>query len=84
MTKFIKYIGALFMEKKDGQWAISIGRVGWWIAFLPAVYIWIFTAGTQDITDHHSTILLILATYNLGKHGLNFFKKKEEINNGTG
>lgn len=78
--KFARYGGALVMEKdKKDQWVISIGRVSWWLTFLPALYIFIaaFQASTdvkeaadvvaRDITPNHLTILLALAGYNFGK-----------------
>lgn len=78
--KMSRYVGALIMEKdKKDKWVISIGRVSWWLAFLPALYIFIaafMTSGTvegatdivtKDITPNHLTILLTLAGYNFGK-----------------
>jgi len=76
MDKFIRYIGALFMEKKDKKWTISVGRVSWWITFCPAVFIWVKDLGVQDIADHHLTILLLLATYNMGKKIVEKFKQQ--------
>lgn len=78
MGKFLKYFGPLFMEKKNGSTSLSfsVGRVSWWIVFVPAVYIWVSTLGEQDISDHHAAMLLILAGYNLGKHGLETLKSK--------
>jgi len=78
--KAMRFSGALVMEKnKQGEWVISIGRVSWWLAFVPALYIFIvaFAATTnvteaseivaRDITPNHLTILLTLAGYNFGK-----------------
>lgn len=86
--KMGRFFGALVMEKnKKDQWVISIGRVSWWLAFLPALYIFItafITSGTvdgateiitKDITPNHLTILLTLAGYNFGK------KVAETVNN---
>lgn len=82
------YVGALVFEKdKYNSWTISIGRVSWWLAFTPALYIFIAAfAATKDITDaaemvsrditpNHLTILLTLAGYNFGK------KIAETVNN---
>lgn len=75
--KLTRFGGALIMEKnKKDEWVISIGRVSWWMAFLPALYIFIaaFVGSggvedvvTKDITPNHLTILLTLAGYNFGK-----------------
>ena len=73
--KALQFVGGLFMERKeDGEWVISIGRVSWWLAFSPALYIWISGGGMleegnpmQDITPNHLTILMTLAGYNFGK-----------------
>jgi hypothetical protein len=75
--KFMHWIGALFYERKDDKWTISIGRISWWLAFSPALYTWVECG--RDITDHHMTILIILAGYNLGKKVVDGFKKKEKI-----
>ena len=73
--KFMRLAMALLYEKnKGGKWTLSIGRVSWWCAFSPALYIW--TLKATDITEHHLTILLVLAGYNLGKHGLNAIKAR--------
>ena len=75
--KFMRLAMALIYEKKsNGRWTLSIGRVSWWVAFLPAAYIWVDSMGKQDITPHHLTVLLLLAGYNFGKHGLEVLKKK--------
>ncbi|KKM66174.1 hypothetical protein LCGC14_1483870 [marine sediment metagenome] len=80
MNKFISYFGALFMEKAENdKWRVSIGRTSWWLVLIPALYTWI--GSTQDITAHHLTVLLLLAGYNFGKHGLNVFKNKTSANN---
>jgi hypothetical protein len=86
--KTLQLLGGLIMEKNDeGLYVISIGRVAWWIAFLPAVGIWIASRGTldagtalKDISPNHYNILLVLAGYNMGKHltnvANNFISKK--------
>lgn len=70
----VRFSGALIMEKNNkDQWVISIGRISWWLAFTPALYIWLDNNGTadpelmKDITPNHLTILLTLAGYNFGK-----------------
>lgn len=78
--KLVRYCGALVLEKdKKDEWVISTGKVSWWLSFLPALYIFIdaflatksiTSAGqivNRDITPHHLTVLLTLATYNFGK-----------------
>ena len=73
--KFMRLAMALLYEKSDdGKWTLSIGRVSWWFAFAPALHVWAFKG--VDITEHHLTILLVLAGYNLGKHGLNAIKAR--------
>lgn len=91
--KLARYVGALVMEKdSDDRWVISIGRCSWWLAFLPALYIFV-AAGTleaagevvsKDITPNHLTILLALATYNFGKKIADTVKKVWGKNNGPG
>lgn len=82
--RLIRYIGALFMEENKGKWYISIGRISWWLAFSPALYIWIDTLGKQDITPHHLTVLLLLAGYNFGKKVVNKFKQSIPPADGPG
>lgn len=78
--KAMRFCAALIMEKdKKDRWTISIGRVSWWLAFLPALYIFIAAfAATENVTDaaelvsrditpNHLTVLLTLAGYNFGK-----------------
>ena len=63
------------MEKnEDGVWTMSLGRIAWWLAFIPALIIWIKAKGglsdgvsNYDISPNHLTILLTLASYNFGK-----------------
>jgi len=72
--RFMRYVGALFFEKKEGgKWTVSIGRISWWLAFAPALYVWIDNidkpvAEIVDITGHHLSVLMVLAAYNFGKH----------------
>ena len=80
----MRFVGGLFMERKGDIWAISVGRVSWWLAFSPAIYIWVESMGTKDIADHHLTVLLLLATYNMGKKGLEILNKKITNDNGPG
>jgi hypothetical protein len=73
--KAIQLVGGLLMEKnQDGVWTISLGRVSFWLAFVPALVIWISGSGTleegvslKDISPNHLTVLLTLAGYNFGK-----------------
>lgn len=88
--KFMRYFGALLFEKKEGKWIISIGRISWWLAFAPALYVWVDGMGkpgveSVDITEHHLTVLLLLAGYNFGKKITEVIsKKKEETADGPG
>lgn len=66
---FFRLFLNLILEKKEGEWVLSIGRTSWWAVF--GVAMKILAAGNgSDITSNHLTILLILATYNFGKHVL--------------
>lgn len=67
-------LGGLIMEKgEDGTWTVSIGRVAWWVAFIPAVIIWIHNGqldpskAMKDIAPNHFNTLVFLAGYNFGK-----------------
>lgn len=73
-TKIIQLFGSLFMEKDAvGMWHLSLGRVSFWLTFIPALYIWINGGGVlidgsvKDISPNHLTMLLTLTTYNFGK-----------------
>lgn len=62
------------MEKDGEDWKISIGRTAFWLAFIPALFIWVSGGGvltdgstTKDISPNHLTMLLTLTTYNFGK-----------------
>lgn len=73
--KILQLLGGLIMEKnEDGLYVISIGRVAWWMAFLPAIGIWIAGGGkldagdaVKDISPNHFNMLVLLAGYNFGK-----------------
>jgi len=73
--KAIQLFGSLFMEQDSaGKWKISLGRVSFWLAFVPALYVWISGRGilddgmaVTDISPNHLTMLLTLAAYNFGK-----------------
>ena len=80
----IRFFFALFMEKKKSTWVISVGRVSWWMAFSPALYIWLKSMGASDITEHHLTVLLLLAGYNFGKKVVEKMKDKSESSDGPG
>lgn len=80
----VRLVGALILEKdsKD-QWAISTGKVAWWLAFIPAIYIWSSGKGIlgdggealKDISPNHLKMLYTLAAYNFSKKGLEVAKK---------
>ena len=73
--KAVQLIGGLLMERnEEGMWTISLGRVSFWLAFIPALVIWANGGGNledgvslKDISPNHLTILLTLAGYNFGK-----------------
>lgn len=44
---------------------ISLGRVGFWLVFIPAVWIWLFR--TQDIWVYHFYTLVVFLLYNFSK-----------------
>lgn len=90
--KAVQLLGGLLMEKnKDDMWTISLGRVSFWLAFLPALAIWIGGNGTledglavKDIAPNHLTILLTLAGYNFGKKVADSVNKIWGKNDGPG
>jgi len=62
----------LFMEETEpGKYKVSKGSVAFWIAFLPAIYVWVksfaLTGVAADIGGNHYNILMLLTVYNLGK-----------------
>lgn len=73
--RVFQFVGGLLMEQReDGMWTMSLGRVAWWLAFIPALVIWIKSKGglsdgisNYDISPNHLTLLLTLAGYNFGK-----------------
>jgi len=73
--KFFRLCLNIILEEKKGKWYLSVGRVSWWMAFIPALQIWI---GGGDIKEHHLTILLVLAGYNLGKKIVNKVRQTSE------
>ena len=90
--KCIQFLGGLVMEKNDeGRYVASMGRISWWIAFIPAVYIWVSSRGMlsgagdplKDISPNHLNILIMLAGYNFGKKAIdvvnNLFGKKNKL-----
>jgi hypothetical protein len=94
-AKVLQFFGGLIMEKKGDQYVVSIGRVAWWMAFIPAVSIWISSKGTldagkviKDISPNHFNILVVLAGYNFGKRitdtAEKIWAKNAEENDGPG
>ena len=73
--KTLQLLGGLIMERsEDGTYVVSVGRVAWWLAFFPAVGIWLAGKGQmsevgalKDIAPNHLNILLVLMAYNFGK-----------------
>jgi hypothetical protein len=90
--KAIQLFGGLLMEKNsDGVWTISLGRVSFWLAFLPALVIWVSGNGAleegvslKDISPNHLTVLLTLAGYNFGKKVADTVKQVWGNNDGPG
>lgn len=80
--KLMRLLMALLYERKNNQWVISVGRVSWWLAFGPALYIWTWVR--EDITEHHLTVLLLLAGYNFGKKVVDGFVNKKLTDNDDG
>lgn len=82
-SKLIQLCGGLIMEKDEstGKYVVSLGRLAFWITFLPAIYIWIYGGGklingvdTRDIADNHLKILIIIMGYNFGTKITNVVK----------
>jgi len=69
------------MERSEDDWIVSIGRTSWWVAFVPALYIWVTSLGQEDISSGHLTILIALTTYNFSKKAISaageIFKKED-------
>jgi hypothetical protein len=94
--KAVQLIGGLLMEKNsEGMWTISLGRVSFWLAFIPALVIWVNGDGNledgvslKDISPNHLTVLLTLAGYNFGKKVADTVKqvwgKNDSENDGPG
>lgn len=62
----IKDFRPLFMEKvKGSDWDFSLGRIAFWMCFLPAFYFWLFK--DTDIHSSHLQMLYVMVTYNLAK-----------------
>ena len=81
--KLIQLLGGLIMERDEttGKYVISLGRLAFWITFIPAIYIWIYGGGklvngvdTRDIADNHFKVLVLLMGYNLGTKITNTIK----------
>lgn len=58
MFKFLK---GLISEGESA----SLGRVGFWLVFIPAIWIWLFK--TQDIWVYHFYTLVVFLMYNFSK-----------------
>jgi len=80
--KLVQLLGGLIMEKnEDGLYVVSTGKVAWWLAFIPAIVIWILSGGKldagealKDISPNHFNILLTLAGYNFAKKAVDAAK----------
>jgi len=85
-------LGVLLWKKnKDDVWVISLGRVSFWLAFIPALVIWVGGHGqledgmaTTDISPNHLTTLLTLSAYNFGKKVADTVNKVWGKNDGPG
>ena len=62
MKKIFYFLSGLIVEGESNK--ISLGRASWWVIFGSAVKILL---SGNSITDHHLTVLLLLAGYNFGK-----------------
>lgn len=80
--KLVQLFGGLIMEKdEDGIYVISTGKAAWWLAFIPAIVIWVSSGGKldagealKDISPNHFNILLTLAGYNFAKKAVDVAK----------
>lgn len=80
--KLLSLFGGLILEKKDdGKYIISLGRIAFWLSFVPALVIWWsgikYSTGTGiiqtnqtllDLPPSLSNFLLTITGYNLTKH----------------
>lgn len=90
--KSVRLLGGLLMEKsQDNVWTISLGRISFWLLFIPALVIWVSGDGVlsdgvpvKDISPNHLTLLLTLAAYNFGKKLTDTANKMWGKNNGPG
>jgi len=57
----INFIKGLIAEDSSA----SLGRVGFWLVLVPAVYTWLYK--TQDIQVYHFYTILIFLAYNFSK-----------------
>lgn len=57
---------------------ISLGRVSYWLAFLPSLYIWVYLG--KDIQPNHLMLIMTLLAYNFGKKGVDAYTS---IKNGS-
>jgi hypothetical protein len=74
--KLIQLLGGLIMERDSELEAhvISLGKVAFWLVFVPALYVWVAGGGKldagnaiRDIAPNHLAVLLSLLGYNFGK-----------------
>ena len=73
-NKVLQLLGGLVMEKKDDKWIVSMGRVSWWMVFIPAIVIWMSSGAAlddkdpmKDISPNHLSVIVMMAGYNFGK-----------------
>jgi hypothetical protein len=90
--KMLQLIGSLIMEKdqETKQYVVSLGRISFWAALIPALHIWIMGKGmladgtaVSDISPNHLTLLLSLLGYNFGKKASDTVNNIINIKNGS-
>ncbi len=70
-----KWVGSLFMEKKDNHWAMSLHRVLTLMVAIQAMWIWSGVTEQKDLPEGMLWVLLgLLGVNGVGK-GLGAFKK---------
>jgi hypothetical protein len=55
-----KFLGSMFMDKKDGHWAMSLTRVLTLLVTIQAMCIWSGFTEQQDLPDKMFWVLLTL------------------------
>src|SRR5271168_3619269 len=80
--KLLQLLGGLVLEDRgDGVYIVSLGRVSFWLVFIPALFVWysaINNTGSVGVLMANQTlkdppagmlnILMFLLSYNITKH----------------